>query len=185
MSKVCRTCKKIKQETDFSIATSGKEGNNFRVRKYTMKTQCKTCDATYARAFRKRNKNYIGSGKLIKYKKDRALMSAIRSRCADAKSRSIKHKHIIPYTLTADKMLQLFKKQKGKCAYTQQTLQITTQHLGTLSIDKIKPKLGYVINNVQWVCWAVNRAKGEMSHKMFINMCRTITEKCNDYPVKE
>ena len=181
MNKVCRTCKETKDENDFSFASSGKKGNNFSLQKRTLKSQCKACDAAYAREFRKKNKNYQGSGKISKYGEDRALISAIRLRCSCAKRRVIKYKHPVPYDLNADAMLGLFKKQNGLCALSGEPLRVKTNHLATLSIDKINPVLGYVLDNVQWVCWAVNRAKGEMTEVMFLNMCRTITEKCNDY----
>lgn len=32
-----------------------------------------------------------------------------------------------------------------------------------ISVDQINPKAGYTKDNVQLVCWAVNRMKGEMS----------------------
>lgn len=32
-----------------------------------------------------------------------------------------------------------------------------------ISVDQINPKAGYTKDNIQLVCWAVNRMKGEMS----------------------
>lgn len=45
-----------------------------------------------------------------------------------------------------------------------------------LSIDKIRPEGGYVEGNVQWVAWAVNRAKGDMETDVFVDMCRQVLE---------
>ena len=42
------------------------------------------------------------------------------------------------------------------------------------SPDRIDPKLGYVPDNVRWVLWAVNRAKGEMPEELFVRICRSV-----------
>lgn len=177
MDKTCRTCKKTKPESEYSIASSGKKGANFRNRNPALKTQCKACDAAYAREFRKRNKNYTGTGK-IKDFPNKYLASAISLRLHDAKQRSRKLE--IPINVDKKYLYDLFNEQEGKCVYTGQPLLVEPNQLQTLSLDKIDPSLGYTKGNVQWVSWAVNRAKGEMSHNEFLNMCRVITEKCND-----
>jgi hypothetical protein len=43
------------------------------------------------------------------------------------------------------------------------------RHLGP-SPDRINSELGYVPGNVQWVCWWVNRAKGQMSNETFLSL---------------
>ncbi len=47
------------------------------------------------------------------------------------------------------------------------------------SPDRIDAGKGYVEDNVRWVLWAVNRAKGEMSHDLFVEICREVV-KCHD-----
>ena len=42
------------------------------------------------------------------------------------------------------------------------------------SPDRIDPGKGYVLGNVRWVLWAVNRAKGEMDDNLFIDICRAV-----------
>lgn len=42
------------------------------------------------------------------------------------------------------------------------------------SPDRIDPTKGYVQENVRWVLWAVNRAKGEMSNDAFVTICRAV-----------
>lgn len=42
------------------------------------------------------------------------------------------------------------------------------------SPDQIDPERGYVSDNVRWVIWAVNRAKGEMPEDLFIEICRDV-----------
>ncbi len=43
------------------------------------------------------------------------------------------------------------------------------RHLGP-SPDRINSERGYVPGNVQWVCWWVNRAKGQMSNETFLRL---------------
>jgi len=177
-----RVCNKCKIEKDIN-----KFGNTYKKEhfSYTENTKykltCKDCIAAYARDWRKKHPGYIGSNKLNKYpKKDRALMAAIRRRFNAVKQRAKKYSSIIP-TVDADYLYQVFKKQKGLCAYTGTPLLIKTGQHTSLSIDKINPKKGYTIGNVQWLCWVANRAKGDMSEKLFLRMCKSITTKCNDY----
>jgi hypothetical protein len=47
------------------------------------------------------------------------------------------------------------------------------------SPDRIDAERGYVEDNVRWVLWAVNRAKGEMPHELFVEICRAVV-KCHD-----
>lgn len=42
------------------------------------------------------------------------------------------------------------------------------------SPDQIVAGMGYVLGNVRWVLWAVNRAKGEMEEKDFVEICRQV-----------
>ena len=45
------------------------------------------------------------------------------------------------------------------------------------SPDQIEAGMGYVRGNVQWVLWAVNRAKGEMHKDNFAEICRAVVER--------
>lgn len=177
MVKVCRTCKEHKEESNFSIAYSGKQFSNFRSRVKALKSQCKSCDAVYAREFRKNNTNYKGSGKNTKYE-NRLLSSAVSTRLLEAKSRA--SKRTLAFDIDKDFLMNLFIIQKGLCAISKETLLIEPKQFHSLSLDKIDPNQGYIKTNVQWVSWIVYRAKGDMSQDMFINMCKTITEKSND-----
>lgn len=54
----------------------------------------------------------------------------------------------------------------GKCAISNipMTYEFCKGNVMTnISVDQINPKAGYTKDNVQLVCWAVNRMKGEMS----------------------
>jgi hypothetical protein len=173
----------MKPLEDFS--NRGRGENNFAARNADgwkpKKNTCKACDAEYSRAFRKENPGYRGSGKNTKYpEEDRMLISGIRRRLNVCMTAQRKRNPERPSNLDDDYLYNLFKQQGGKCRYSGARLVIDTKHLLTLSLDKIIPVKGYVKGNVQWVCWAVNRAKGELKEADFLDMCRLITERCND-----
>jgi hypothetical protein len=44
------------------------------------------------------------------------------------------------------------------------------------SPDRIDAEKGYVEGNVRWVLWAINRAKGEMPHDLFVEICRAVVK---------
>lgn len=179
--KTCTKCEETKPLDQFSNRSKGK--NNFRPPAQEKKPTCKACDAEYAREFRKRNKGYRGSGKNKKYpEEDRLLISAIRARLNVCLNNWRKRNGKVEPDLDADYLYNLFKKQNGLCHYSGQKMKIETKHLLTLSIDKIEPLKGYVKGNVQWVCWAVNRAKGEMNEQDFLSMCKVISERATTIP---
>ena len=181
--KTCTKCLITKPVTDFS--RKGKGDKNFAavgVSSWTeFKSTCKSCDAEYAREFRRKNPGYKGSGKNSKYlEEDKFLISAIRHRLNVCKRNYKKRNGKCESNLDTDYLYDLFKSQNGKCKYLGIDLKVEKKHLASLSLDKIDPNKGYAKGNVQWLCWAVNRAKGEMSEDEFLKMCRIITERCND-----
>jgi hypothetical protein len=102
-------------------------------------------------------------------------MSAISSRLTQANQRIKKYSQIAS-DIDKEYLYQLFKSQNGLCALSGVKLRIEKQAIACLSLDKIHPDKGYLKGNVQWVAWAVNRAKGDMDEEVFINMCQQILE---------
>ena len=189
-NRICVKCNQQKLLEEFS--RKGLGVTNFKANKPApsmmdeRKKTCKECDAAYAREFRKNNKNYRGSGITSKYSMDeRLVVSAVGSRLADARSRAKLGFATVSPDLGRDWLYTLFQSQNGKCALSGVTLRVERKHPVSLSLDQIEPSKGYIKGNVQWVAWAVNRAKGDMSTEMFQDMCRQVTERCNDYPVRE
>lgn len=142
---------------------------------------CKACEAERARMFRSQHKNYRGSGKLKNIpSQDRALMSLIRSRITTSRCNNAKSGR--PFDMDANLVYQLYKDQEGKCVYTGEEFTLIKGHPGNLSIDKIIPELGYVKGNLQLVCWAINRAKGDLSEEIFLSMCKVVHERATTIP---
>ena len=187
--KTCTSCGETKPIDAFSNKGAG--SNNFAsFNKDTWdpkKPTCKDCNAAYAREYRRKNPGYRGSDKIKKYPKEhRLLISAIRKRLNVCKSTFRKRNDgKCESDLDADYLYDLYKKQNGLCVYTGVKLGLKKNHPSALSIDKIIPANGYIKGNVQWVCWAVNRAKGDLAESEFLKMCRVITARCNDYPKRE
>lgn len=173
-TKLCTACNEVKSLEDF---TRARQTNSF---KYSANqshhTYCKACNAARAREWRKARPNYRGSGKLTATpKEDRLLMSAIRQRLTDARSRCKKLNRNAP-TVTAEYLYELFIKQGRNCALTNEPLVIETSHPLCLSLDQIDPAKGYEEGNVQWLAWCVNRAKGDLSLEHFFEMCEVVLE---------
>lgn len=189
-TKVCSACGNEKPIDLFAIAGSKKNNFNYTTdNRY--KSQCKECCAIYAKEWRKKRKkelgetDYRGSGKITKYpKEDRLLISAIRWRVNDAIGRATRRQGYkrSDLDITADYAYKLFKEQNGRCKYTNAPLSLVKKKPDTLSIDKIDPAKGYIKGNIQWVVWAVNRAKGDLTEEMFINMCKAVAQGATTIP---
>lgn len=95
---------------------------------------------------------------------DRALDYMLKNKLGRAKCRAKQSN--LPFDLTVDDLYNLWNEQNGKCAISNipMTCEFCKGNVMTnISLDQINPKAGYTKDNVQLVCWAVNRMKGEMS----------------------
>lgn len=85
--------------------------------------------------------------------------------------------------ITLEYLKQLWNKQEGKCALTNFPMSYQ-QSKGkrnpySLSIDKIDPNKGYEVGNVQFVCFAANMMKGELSLSELKKFCQAIIKNNN------
>lgn len=76
-----------------------------------------------------------------------------------------------PPEVTLEDLFELWKEQKGLCAYTGWEMNTTTGSPYVASLERKDSAIGYTKDNVLLVCWAVNDAKGRLSHHKFIQMC--------------
>lgn len=173
-TKTCRTCNETKDLAEFPY----QQKHGFRGQSGTYRLDCKECTATKAREYRKT------------YTKSRTLRTdvvplhyaACSMRMHDAKARAAKAN--TAFDLDTDFLYELLRTQQFRCALTGMELSFDKGTPMVLSLDKLVPKFGYVRNNVRWVTWAANRAKGDLTMEEFITMCRSIV-RCNDYPEME
>lgn len=175
----CRICGEVKLECDFP--TQRKYGFRGDASTTTLRRDCKACVALKAKEYRRTR---VSTPKpKLDLSIDKYLYSAITCRCGDAKARATKAG--LDYNITPQYLYQLYVLQNGKCAITGFQLSTTKQDLNVLSLDQIEAGKGYVVGNVQWVTWAVNRAKGDCPKEYFLQMCKAVLGRCNDYPERE
>jgi len=93
-------------------------------------------------------------------------------------SRMKEDRRKIPYSLNLSDLIDLYKKQDGRCAISNEimTYQRTKRmhNAFNISLDRIDSSKNYDINNVQLVCWMANRMKGEHSLEDLIKWCDKI-----------
>lgn len=174
-----KTCSQCGIEKSLEEFTKAKASKNFKSAnsKQTHHTYCKSCNASRAREWRKTHTNYKGSGRITDIPaEDRLLMSAIRQRITDAKSRCKKFGKSPP-EIADIQMYELYKLQDRKCALTGADFVLETNHQLSPSLDQIDPGKGYVLGNVQWLAWCVNRAKGDLSLSDFYEMCSVVLDR--------
>lgn len=172
-SKTCNDCGETKSLDQFTRSSASQ---SFKTAHQTHHSYCKTCNARRAREWRKARPNYRGTGRLKAVpKEDRVLMSAIRQRLVDARTRCKKFGKNAP-TVTDLELYQLFLFQGRACALTGALLNLEKEHPLCLSLDQKDPALGYTKDNVQWLAWAVNRAKGDLSMVDFYGMCQAVLD---------
>uniref|UniRef100_A0AAU6W0Q0 Uncharacterized protein n=4 Tax=unclassified bacterial viruses TaxID=12333 RepID=A0AAU6W0Q0_9VIRU len=173
---ICMTCNTDKDLDLFPVQRQVASSRGSGVVAY--RKHCKACTAERARAFRLANPGYKGSGKVTKYPVEmRKVVSMIANRVQDAKSRAKS-----AFDIDTDFMYDLAVAQDWQCALSGILLGTKKCMPHVMSIDQIDAGQGYVRGNVQWVSWAVNRAKGDLSMGELKSMCTAILRRCNDYP---
>jgi len=98
------------------------------------------------------------------------LHGRMRALLANAKHHSKPRGHAPP-DITVDDLLELWKDQRGLCAYTGWPLCVATGSDLVASLERKDNNIGYMKDNVLLVCWAVNNAKGTLTYEKFIQMC--------------
>ena len=190
MQKETKVCKRCNIEKELDLFPSIVRGSDVRFRDYSKSYggKCKRCKADEAKAYRDSRPNlwkkYRESSKLKKLeekepKELQLLKSAIATRRVEAKGRH-KKKHSTE-VVSKDYLLKLWNNQNGLCVFSGVKMSLVRKTKDTLSLDQIIAGDGYVEGNVQWVTWAVNRAKRDMSTDDFINMCKLVVGNFNDY----
>lgn len=98
----------------------------------------------------------------------RSLLAAARTRARNSE---------MDFDLTRDFLLELWRKQDGRCCYTGMALTFDGNRLSSaLSIDRIDSSLGYVESNVVLCCRIVNEMKSNLTVDKFVELCRRIVE---------
>ena len=157
---LCHKCKTYKKEDCFTP-----NNNKNKIRKFR-RYVCNEC----LKSIRvEKNRNLDTENKLKK---------CLRFRVLGAKDRATKHN--IPFNLELKDVLELWRKQEGKCALSDvpMTFELNKGRVPTnVSIDKINKDLGYLKDNVQLVCMACNQIKSDLTEEEMYNFCKKIVNK--------
>lgn len=136
----CSECNEIKPRTEFQ---HGRKGQQYEYQY----SYCNTCRRN------RYNKRIINN--LESYMNER--VGALRRRCRDTK---------IPFDLTTEFMINLYRKQNGKCFYTDQEM-VWGSGVGlqwnSLSFDRIIPTNGYIQTNTILCTRRINAIKFNMT----------------------
>tara|TARA_R100001244_G_scaffold25113_2_gene25475 strand:+ start:122114 stop:122680 length:567 start_codon:yes stop_codon:yes gene_type:complete len=174
--KNCSKCEKEKPLNDFHKNRSAKDGHL---------SQCKVCRCAKVAAYHKKtnyaaNKKYLSSDRGCEIH-NRINKSYYRSEHGKNHNRKIKTMSVeqfLKYKLSHVKarkkwetnidlkyLLQLYEKQCGKCNISMVPMTHSYYDLKCISIDRIDSSKGYIKNNVQLVCRAINLGKQNFSNQ--------------------
>lgn len=148
-----RVCKVCKQEKDIDQYEEYHQSKSRRL-------LCYRC------LYDKRTEKYTSSSKAFIERMVSQLKSSRRRQGVD-------------FDLEAEFFLQLFEKQKGRCAVTgrEMTWQRNPDRRNdwNISIDRIDPKGKYEPENLRLVCKRVNLIKHNMTDEELMDWCKTIS----------
>ena len=149
---LCSRCSKYKLFDDFY---------NNKSNKYEKQSQCKKCNNE-----RKKKRGYTETGFLTK------LLNSCKQ---SSKNRIKKGRNTCIFNITKNDIIKLKNKQKNKCVYTNLEL-IWKVKTGwrMCSIDRINSNKGYTKDNIQLVCWCVNKGKSAYSNNIFLEFIKNI-----------
>ena len=85
----------------------------------------------------------------------------------------------IEFTITQQDVIDLWYKQKGRCAVSGVPMTLThgttSKHNPTkVSIDRIDNNVGYIKENIQLITWQVNCSKGTFDVEQLFEMCKNV-----------
>lgn len=87
----------------------------------------------------------------------------------------------LEFTISSNDLMNLLVAQNGKCALTGWELEFSrggTFGSGTnpmsCSIDRKNNTLGYMLGNVQLVCWKANKIKSDLTDQEFKELCKAV-----------
>jgi transposase-like protein len=161
---LCNGCKLYKSRENFTKSSrKGSEKRGF------LHSKCKDCTRKYGRERdAKMSQSLDGMLKLI-----------LKNTQYNAKVRNIE----FDTNITKAFLLELYDKQKGICNISGEYMTLRDNQLKNptlISIDRINSDIGYTKENIQLVCWEINRMKMDKTEKEFIYWCNIITTYQND-----
>lgn len=177
-----RQCKKC----DDIVRKLWRIANKDRIRQHKINEYQKlSVEERKLKVFRDKERRQLSPERTIRY-----LLREIRSYTENMVGRSNQKfpnrkppKHtkspIYQYALNYEEMVKIYYTQNGKCAISNLSMTPLADRLDSISIDRIDPKIGYLPNNVQFVCRGINLMKWKYSNATAIDFVNKIKH-CND-----
>lgn len=136
---------------------------------------CKPCAADYQRTLRRRPGGYTPSGrnKAINATDDPVWERKLRRALVDARGNA--RSRNLEFGISRDDL-----PTNTACAISGLPMSADTGSPWIVSIDRINSRLGYIPGNIQLVCWAVNRAKGDLDNTEFAVLCAALGRLAQD-----
>ena len=171
-SKLTQTCQKCKQ-----IKTKDKFEKYFNINNDChYRTSCFECRSEY-QSYRQSEFAKKHGMSYSSYKKHHSMESHLKILVSLARGRARTLKR--EFSLTKEDILKLYITQNKKCAVSgvELTHNALQGHCPTnASIDRIDSSIGYILSNVQLVCYMVNSMKNTLSMRELTNWCQTIVD---------
>lgn len=155
---LCLNCKEYKDICEFNT-------NVEKTHRKQKDSNCKTCKTIQ---YNKRKENNRG-------KKD--LNRLLLERWHGLKDRAKRTGHTIDFKW--EFLLELWNKQNGLCAISSIPMTFTMNSgrvFTNVSIDRKDSNIGYLKENIQLVCMAVNQMKSDMEMSELLYFCKQILE---------
>lgn len=134
-----------------------------RTRKHYM-SSCKECNSKSCVAYQSKKRNGADLGFIFMMR-----ATEIRRRC---KSKNI------PFDSNLKEVLKdQWEKQNGICFYSGRELNVSNDYHDnpfSVTVDRVKPELGYVKDNIVFCCSIYNRMKQNLSCEEFVNCCKEV-----------
>lgn len=164
--KQCTCCELVFDKNLENFDVHRIDGNG----KHRLTGKCKSC-CSIERA----DRNLKQKNDIVLYSK--RLIASIRWRAKQ---------ECINFNLTSDHLIDMWKNQNECCYYTGEQMDLLayntdrkSPHYDFPSVDKLNPLLGYVVGNVVWCKWVVNRMKSDLTLDEFIGFCCNINGRFN------
>ena len=81
-------------------------------------------------------------------------------------------------TISHDMLEELWKKQHGKCYYSQLKMFLPEfkkdRNYLSASIDRKDSNKGYTLDNIVWCCWACNCGKNNFNLRDYLSICEAV-----------
>lgn len=78
----------------------------------------------------------------------------------------------LEFNITKEDLIELYEKQKGKCAFSGLVMEMKTgprhkSNTFSISLDRINNDKGYTKDNIQYLCWQINKMKSNLTDDEF------------------